>query len=775
MQGYQTLEEAAQFLSMDVDELRQMAQKNQIRSFQDRGTLRFRMQDVQELARQRGMASDIDEPLGGPPTTPRTPRVSQLGFPSPKDSGSAGPEVFDFSSKLPTIRSTSAATSLPRAVPRAARPRKPGSKPTPGSDSDVRLISDQEMALNVGSDSDIRLVGQDSAKIPPLLRRRRARRSVWRAGTRLAGQAEIEPGRTGVARQTQVQPGRASFVRSVDARQVEIGWDVARAAARLQVQGAGRSGHQLHHRRQRQRRQDRRRAGSDEIGLGKTILGPTDSDIRLQRQGTPAPSASDEGMLLTEEINLDEEIRKQEEALKQKPPQAKVRPKSKLPPGKSGKSQLPPGKSQLTPGKSQVAKGPSPFELSDHDSDHPAPHTPPRPQPVADKDKDSSDFDLVPSNDGSVEVRNNAEDDFSLELPDDSDRIELGAEASSELQGPTSGINPGDPIDAGISLELATPRPSGMDSSDEFEINLDDSSGDHPSSIGAAESDFEFGTAKPSSAENPALESDSEFEIGVPDISSGESQALKDDSDSEFELTLDASSDEVPAMDSESPLSDDSDSEFELTLDDSGNLAADGEEQPAETDKDIFESDFEVPGLEDESGSQVAALDTDLESSDFEVEEDESGSQVVALDDEEYAEGDETIAAPAPKKKKKQSKARKQAGDDDDSLIEDEDGLGDAFGDLEADEDFEIDSEPVVSRAGAPVLTRGAHAPALRPAPWGVLPSIVMFPCLIVMILGGMLSFEQIQTNTRPGAAAPLTQALTPMMQSVLELVGMKK
>ena len=53
MQGYFTLQEAAQFLDMDADELKQMAQHKEIRSFQDRGTLRFRVQDVQELGRQR--------------------------------------------------------------------------------------------------------------------------------------------------------------------------------------------------------------------------------------------------------------------------------------------------------------------------------------------------------------------------------------------------------------------------------------------------------------------------------------------------------------------------------------------------------------------------------------------------------------------------------------------------------------------------------------------------------------------------------------------------
>ena len=80
MQGYLTLEEAARTLSIPVDELRQMAQKNQIRSFQDRGTLRFRSQDIQELARQRGLGNSQEEPVvPAPATPPKTPRVSEAG------------------------------------------------------------------------------------------------------------------------------------------------------------------------------------------------------------------------------------------------------------------------------------------------------------------------------------------------------------------------------------------------------------------------------------------------------------------------------------------------------------------------------------------------------------------------------------------------------------------------------------------------------------------------------------------------------------------------
>src|SRR5215813_9800866 len=103
-QGYYTLTEAAQFLNMSVDELKQMAQKGQIRSFQDRGTLRFRMQDVQELARKRGVSSDPELVLGdaslpAPKSSP-TPRsgTKKKAPASPKTPAKqeGAPEVFDF-------------------------------------------------------------------------------------------------------------------------------------------------------------------------------------------------------------------------------------------------------------------------------------------------------------------------------------------------------------------------------------------------------------------------------------------------------------------------------------------------------------------------------------------------------------------------------------------------------------------------------------------------------------------------------------------------------
>src|SRR5438445_12198019 len=85
VQGYYTLQEAAQFLGMMPEDLKQMAQRSQIRSFQDRGTWRFRVQDIQELARQRGVASDPELALGeGGPKSADSPVPKQPKSTPPK-------------------------------------------------------------------------------------------------------------------------------------------------------------------------------------------------------------------------------------------------------------------------------------------------------------------------------------------------------------------------------------------------------------------------------------------------------------------------------------------------------------------------------------------------------------------------------------------------------------------------------------------------------------------------------------------------------------------
>jgi hypothetical protein len=414
----------------------------------------------------------------------------------------------------------------------------------------------------------------------------------------------------------------------------------------------------------------------------------SDSDIRLEEVSRPAPRA-DEGSddaLVTEEIDLDAEERRAAEKGKKKSGRSKMKPAG-------GKPALPTS---------------SPFELSEDDIDAPA--------AGKKKSDSSSDFELTPAAADSgddIDLSGGEIEAAAARKAGDSSDEEV---ALGEIGGGgagASGINLDAPMDSGISLE------GGQESGDEmeFELSLDSGSTPKPAPKG--------GKAKPAKA--PAAE----------------------DSDSEFELTLDAdSSAEQPVL---QPSAEDSDSEFELTLDDSGGLV------PLEGDKaaagvgaeeaDIFETDFEVPSLDEESGSQAVALnedDSDIESSDFDLAleegdasaDEESGSQVVALEDEgEVDEAAETVQRP----KKKGKPAKKPAAAAPEELLEGDEEPLEELADID-DEDAVAEEEGASPRRAAPALAGAAAAPA----PWGPVPALFLLPCLVVMLLAGMMGYELI-------------------------------
>jgi len=53
MVQYYTLEQAATLLRTTAEHLKEMARKGEVRAFQDRGTLRFRSQEIDELPHPR--------------------------------------------------------------------------------------------------------------------------------------------------------------------------------------------------------------------------------------------------------------------------------------------------------------------------------------------------------------------------------------------------------------------------------------------------------------------------------------------------------------------------------------------------------------------------------------------------------------------------------------------------------------------------------------------------------------------------------------------------
>src|SRR5436305_5188896 len=97
MVQYYTLEQAAQVLQTTPDKLKEMAKNNEVRAFQDRGNLRFRAQEIDELARLRGLGSDPELQLGeaassGPGSS--APKSSAPKSSAPKSSGpkTSGPK-----------------------------------------------------------------------------------------------------------------------------------------------------------------------------------------------------------------------------------------------------------------------------------------------------------------------------------------------------------------------------------------------------------------------------------------------------------------------------------------------------------------------------------------------------------------------------------------------------------------------------------------------------------------------------------------------------------
>jgi excisionase family DNA binding protein len=724
-QGYYTLDEAAKLLAMPVDELKMIARRGEIRSFQDRGTWRFRVQDIQELARRRGMGSDPELPLGeaAPPRASDSPpplRASDSPPPksqAPKSSSSkpsgAG-EVFDFTLEVDDESQTDIGK-----LPSGTGSGKLSSKknlpktPQPGSDSDVRLVGSEDDAFRLEIDSDVKMTA--TPKPGPKSPKPAVGGSPSPSPRPKSGKSEVKPGKSGP------KPSSKSALKKTGMAPQ----DPIDSGVRLVPMDSD---------------SDVRILPPDEST--EVVLGhqqppsAADSDIRLEH--SPQRPPSDPEGVLTEEINLDEELRKHKAAKGQAapPPQAKVRPGAKPAP-------KPPAA--------------SPFELSEMDLGLPPTSDPGAPAPPT--DESSSDFELTPAGESSSPI-DLGSDELHLELPDED--VTVGETSQGELKGASSGINLGKPIDSGISLEEGG---SGSDEI-EFELELDDSSASHPPAPAAAsageESSSEFELTLDADAKL-APDSDSEFELtlGVDDSSSDENQPAADSSSSsDFELTLDADSssadshspveEDLTSSDSEfeltleasdegsSPVGEgDSSSEFELTLEDSSvgmELELDEAAPKTKHEKDIFDADAETSGLEEESGSEAVALDeggdTDLESSDFDIalgedeegmEEEESGSEVMALEEEDE---DDTGAAVA----RKGRKGRRAP-----ALEEEEPG----WGGLEEG----AEEEGAEEAGGVAVLQREAVA-----APWGALPVVFLLPCVVVMFLVGVMGFELVQS-----------------------------
>jgi excisionase family DNA binding protein len=641
MPQFYTLDEAARLLGATPDELKKMAERNEVRAFRDRGTLRFRAPEIEELARLRGRGSDPDLQLGETQAArPPSPRPQKGKSPSPPPQKTTrppdAPEVFDFaldagdtSDQVEIGQELLTGSSSKAAKPSSKKgPRTPGGKsppPKPGSDSDVRLVADgSDLDFQIASDSDVKMV--DAPPIappspPPTTAATPPKRKTGSGKSRLDSGVQMVP----------LESGTDSDVKKAD------------------------SG----------------------VSLGKSPPPKkgSDSDIRLDAASArPASTEDSSDSVVTDEIDLDAELRKAAESGQFKKPKRRSKAQPPQPP-------LPTE---------------SPFELSDADmspadaspttsSDEMEPVRAGADSPTEDS---SSDFELTPAAESSSPIEPGSD-----EVPAADDEVDLGAPVLGAQS--KSGVNLQNPADSGISLEQG-----GSDDSLEFELSLDSGSGATPK------------PAPPAAHESG--DSSSEFELSLEEEPAAAPPAS---SDSEFELSLDSEAELEGGAPSNSSSPADSDSEFELTLDDSGGLSVDESGAEASGDQDIFETDFDVPSLEEESGSEAVALEGaegEAESSDFDIalgdedveSEDESGSQVVAL---EEGEGEA------------------EAGG---AVLEDSD---------EVEELFEGDEEAAAAEAPAAV--------AAAPAEWGPLPMAVMIPSVIVMFFVMLMSFELVRRD----------------------------
>ncbi|MSQ94657.1 MAG: DNA-binding protein [Gemmataceae bacterium] len=638
-QGYYTLTEAAQYLKISVDELKQMAHKGKIRSFQDRGTLRFRVQDIQDLARTRGTGSDSEQALNdaglpAPKSSATPPSGLKNGPASPKSpvKKARAPDVFAFEGDADSVNLGADVMS----------PSSSKSKPLGSTSKKVPAPS----PATAGSDSDVRLVPDGSG-------------------------AKVSPDRLKLKPAMHTPPPSPALPKPAD------------SGVRLVPMDNG---------------SDVKLVGSDHnVPLGESGT-PTssDSDVRLDKVELPPADAHDGDMMLTKEYNLDDEILNQQEHVKNKPP-TKLKAKSEM-------------KLPTT----------SPFELSESDLGLPSelklgggPKTPVKSAPGTDSSgreiaagPQQGSSDLVPSEDSSFLLEGGT-NDLSLEASDDQE--DVLQEEHTEVTPSSSGISLENPADAGIPPD---------DGGDDFDLSLEVED-----------------TPKPVKSQ-PA--EDSEFELNLSGSSEGAAGAI-DDSESEFELTLDDSGNLEPVMDSAPQVK-------------SKNKA------PASSgEQDIFGTDFEVPALEDSEDSTVA--DSELESSDFDLElddselpqEEESASQVVALDEEDAA----TVA------------------DDDAAVVDDvevEEESSD-FSALDEDVQGDEDDEETAPRGRTETVIKEKLIPA---APWGVMPVIFMLPCVVIMFLVGILGYELVQTSTGLKPPGPLTLAIADILNQPVTL-GAKK
>ena len=189
MAQFYTLEEAARVLGMGPDDLKTKAQHREVRAFMDGGSWRFRVADIDELARRRGLGSDPELSLSdldlavpeGSGSDELDLSEFQLGT-APADLGNRTVDLdisgasdddhdveFNDLSLPPGPLSNSSSTIIgmkgnSNKQPSDSDVRLMPDKPyKDASDSDVRLMPFEKNSPKPPSDSDVTLITEDAS------------------------------------------------------------------------------------------------------------------------------------------------------------------------------------------------------------------------------------------------------------------------------------------------------------------------------------------------------------------------------------------------------------------------------------------------------------------------------------------------------------------------------------------------------------------------------------------------------------------------------------
>ncbi|HEV8002791.1 MAG TPA: helix-turn-helix domain-containing protein [Planctomycetaceae bacterium] len=153
---YLNLDEAAQMLGMAPDELVRFRERGEIRGFADRGTWKFKSEDVEEFARSRDADSSPEVPILDDSPKPKAAKDPLAGDSGMRRAGAAG--RFNKASDS-DVRLLLDETLVPGN--RDSDPEVVLSQ-LGTSDSDVRLVEDVGGLVDSGSDSDVKLISTSS-------------------------------------------------------------------------------------------------------------------------------------------------------------------------------------------------------------------------------------------------------------------------------------------------------------------------------------------------------------------------------------------------------------------------------------------------------------------------------------------------------------------------------------------------------------------------------------------------------------------------------------